>query len=161
MSDPKALQAIWPDIPQSLMPYSPAVKAADRVFVSGQLATDSTTGVAPEVLPDNPNLQSGQALNLDVPNEYIEESRPASAAVSIRALPVRNTHLEIDMVAICDGSEAQGAPAPEGAPMPLAGYSPAIRGGDWIFLSNEVPTDRVGDYDIVRNLGLPSALVLN
>ena len=62
MTDPKAPVAIWPDIPEPLMPYSPAVKAADWIFVSGQLASDFKTGIAPEAIPANPHLESEQAL---------------------------------------------------------------------------------------------------
>ena len=213
MTDPKAPQAIWPDIPQPLMPYSPAVKAADWIFVSGQLASDFKTGIDPAAIPVNPNLEDEQALQsrfvmetlkrtleaggadiakdvariwqwlpwdtpayddfkagnswpeglsispyLDTRNEYIFDPRPASTAVSIRALPVKNAHIEIDMIAITDGTAPQGfSPGPE-VPMPLAGYSPALRRGDWIFLAGEVPTDWVGDYGEARNMGMPSAL---
>lgn len=213
MTDPKAPQAIWPDIPQPLMPYSPAVKAADWIFVSGQLASDFKTGIAAEAKPANPNLQDEQALQsrfvmetlkrtlaaggadigkdlariwqwlpwenptmeqfaagdcypeglritpyLDTRNDYIFEPRPASTAVSIRALPVKGAHIEIDVIAITDGSEPQGFGAGEGVPVPLAGYSPALRRGDWIFLAGEVPTDWQGDYGEFRSMGAPSAL---
>ena len=213
MTDPKAPVAIWPDIPEPLMPYSPAVKAADWIFVSGQLASDFKTGIAPEAIPANPHLENEQALQskfvmetlkrtlaaggadiskdvariwqwlpwetpthddflndnswpdglsitpyLDIRNEYIFEPRPASTAVSIRALPVRGAHIEIDMIAITDGSEPEGfSPGPE-VPMPLAGYSPALRRGDWVFLAGDVPTDWVGDYGGARNMGPESAL---
>ncbi|WP_232491459.1 RidA family protein [Novosphingobium kaempferiae] len=213
MTDPKAPQAIWPNIPQPLMPYSPAVKAADWIFVSGQLASDFKTGIAAEARPANPNLESDQALQsrfvmetlkrtlaaggadlskdvariwqwlpwetpsmpdfakgdcypeglritpyLDVRNDYIFEPRPASTAVSIRALPVRDARIEIDVIAIVDGSEPKGFAAPEGVPAPLAGYSPALRRGDWIFLAGEVPTDWQGDYGEHRSMGAPGAL---
>jgi enamine deaminase RidA (YjgF/YER057c/UK114 family) len=208
----KAPQAIWPDIPQPLMPYSPAVKAADWVFVSGQLASDFKTGIAPEAKPANPNLADEQGLQskfvmetlqrtlaaaggdiakdvvriwqwfpwdrptmeefadgncwpgvtispyLDARNEFIFEPRPASTAVSIRSLPVRNARIEVDLIAILDDTKPEGFAAPEGVPMPLAGYSPALRRGDWIFLAGEVPTDWVGDYGEARNMGMPSAL---
>ena len=211
-SDSRAPQSIWPDIPQPLMPYSPAVKAADWVFVSGQLASDFKTGIAPEARAANPNLVDEQALQsrfvmetlkrtlaaagadmakdivriwqwfpwdtptmaqfaagdlwpglsitpyLDTRNDYIFEPRPASTAVSIRALPVRGARIEVDVIAIVDGSEPQGFAAPEGVPMPLAGYSPALRRGDWIFLAGEVPTDWIGDYGEARSMGEPSAL---
>ena len=211
-ADSKAPQAIWPDIPQPLMPYSPAVKAADWIFVSGQLASDFKTGIAAAAKSANPNLQSEQALQsrfvmetlkrtlaaggadiakdvvriwqwfpwdtptydqfekgdcwpglsitpyLDTRNDYIREPRPASTAVSIRALPVRKAHIEVDMIAIADGGVSVASPAPEGVPMPLAGYSPALRRGDWVFLSGEVPTDWVGDYGEARSMGEPSAL---
>ena len=42
------LQHIWGDEPMPLMPYTPAVKAGDWVFMSGQLATDFKTGITPE-----------------------------------------------------------------------------------------------------------------
>lgn len=212
MTDAKAPQSIWPDIPQPLMPYSPAVKAADWVFVSGQLASDFKTGIAAEARAANPNLVDEQGLQsrfvmdtlrrtlaaagadiasdvvriwqwfpwdtptmeqfeqgdcwpgltitpyLDARNDYIFEPRPASTAVSIRALPVRNARIEVDMIAIADGGTSQGFAAPDGVPMPLAGYSPALRRGDWVFLAGEVPTDWIGDYGEARNMGLPSAL---
>lgn len=213
MIDSKAPQAIWPDIPQPLMPYSPAVKAADWIFVSGQLASDFSTGIAPEAIPANANLVDAQALQsrfvmetlkrtlaaagadlatdvariwqwlpwdrpsmaefadgtcfpeglgispyLAVRNEYIAEPRPASTAVGIRALPVKDALIEIDVIAIVDGSEVQGCPSGEGVPAPLAGYSPALRRGDWIFLAGEVPTDWQGDYGEHLSMGAPSAL---
>ncbi len=212
MTDAKAPQSIWPDIPQPLMPYSPAVKAADWVFVSGQLASDFTTGIAPEARAANPHLTDEQELQsrfvmetlkrtlaaagadfakdvvrvwqwfpwetptyeqfekgdcwpglsitpyLDARNDYILEPRPASTAISIRALPVRKARIEVDLIAIADGGTSQGVAAPAGVPMPLAGYSPALRRGDWIFLAGEVPTGWVGDYGEARNMGMPSAL---
>lgn len=212
VNDSRAPQSIWPDIPQPLMPYSPAVKAADWVFVSGQLASDFRTGIAAEARAANSNLVDKQALQsrfvmktlqrtlaaagadisrdivriwqwfpfdtptmaqfadgnlwpglsispyLDIRNDYIFEPRPASTAVSIRALPVRGAQIEVDVIAIVDGTEPQGFAAPPGIPMPLAGYSPAIRRGDWIFLAGEVPTDWVGDYGEARSMGEPSAL---
>ena len=209
----KAPQAIWPDIPAPLMPYSPAVKAGGWVFVSGQLASDFKTGIAPEAKAANPNLADEQALQsrfvmetlkrtlanagcdiardvariwqwfpseaptyeqfkagdcwpelsispyLDTRNDYIQEPRPASTAVGIRALPVRGARIEVDMIAIDDpNSVPQGFAAPTGVPRPLAGYSPALRRGDWVFLAGEVPTDWVGDYGENRSMGAPSAL---
>lgn len=51
------LESIWPGleagVPKPLMPYSPAVRAGDWVFVSGQLASDFETGLAPEVRSAN------------------------------------------------------------------------------------------------------------
>lgn len=212
VNDSRAPQSIWPDIPQPLMPYSPAVKAADWVFVSGQLASDFRTGIAAQARAANPNLVDEQALQsrfvmetlkrtltaagadiasdivriwqwfpydtptmqqfadgnlwpglsispyLDARNDYIFEPRPASTAVSIRALPLRGARIEVDVLAIVDDTEPQGFAAPAGIPMPLAGYSPALRRGDWIFLAGEVPTDWVGDYGEARSMGEPSAL---
>jgi len=212
MTDPKAPRAIWPDIPTPLMPYSPAVKAAGWVFVSGQLASDFTTGIAAEARAANPNLADEQALQsrfvmetlkrtlaaagcdiardvariwqwfphdtptydqfaagdswpglsitpyLGVRNDYIAEPRPASTAVSIRALPVRGARIEVDVIAIDDEHTPVGIAAPPGVSAPLAGYSPALRRGDWVFLAGEVPTDWVGDYGAALSMGEPSAL---
>lgn len=212
MTSSKAPVTIWPDIPQPMMPYSPAVKAADWIFVSGQLATDFKTGIAPEARAANPNIADEQALQsrfvmetlertlaaggadiakdvvriwqwfpwdtptmdqfakgdcwpglsitpyLETRNDYIFEPRPASTAVSIRALPVRKAHIEVDMIAIADGGTSTGYAAPPELPSPLAGYSPAIRRGDWIFLAGEVPTDWVGDYGEHLSMGEPSSL---
>ena len=212
MSDSKAPQAIWPDIPQPLMPYTPAVKAADWVFVSGQLASDFKTGIAPAARVANSNLEDELSVQsafvmrtlkptldaagadmardiariwqwfpsatptveqfaagdcwpdlsitpyLDARDAYIAEPRPASTGISIRALPVRGARIEVDMIAITDGTEQEGTPAPAGVPAPLAGYSPALKRGDWIFLAGDVPTDWVGDYGEARNMGMPSAL---
>jgi enamine deaminase RidA (YjgF/YER057c/UK114 family) len=212
MTDNKAPRTIWPDIPRPLMPYSPAVKASDWVFVSGQLASDFETGIATEAKAPNGFLGDEQALQsrfvmetlkrtlaaagcdmardiariwqwfpsdapsyeqfkagdcwpelsispyLEVRNDYIAEPRPASTAVGIRALPVRGARIEVDVIAIDNAHEPIGFAAPDGVPAPLAGYSPAVRRGDWVFLAGEVPTDWVGDYGEARNMGMPSAL---
>jgi enamine deaminase RidA (YjgF/YER057c/UK114 family) len=99
---------------------------------------------------------------LETRNEYIDEARPASTGMSIRedGLLVRNTILEVDMISVerQDGIEKEGFPAPEGVPSPLAGYSPAIRYGDWVFLAGEIPVDWRGDYESDVHLGEPSGL---
>ena len=62
-SGTKAPVAIWPDgPPRPLAPYTPAIKAAGWLFVSGQLASDFKSGLAPEAASANPNL--GNALEL-------------------------------------------------------------------------------------------------
>src|SRR5262245_64742604 len=54
-------RAIWPGgIPKPIAPYSPAIKAGGWLFVAGQLASDFTTGLAPECKHENPYL--GDAL---------------------------------------------------------------------------------------------------
>ena len=72
----KQREAVWPGleagVPKPLMPYSPAIKAGDWVFIAGQIASDFDTGIAPEVreaLANNPfahdelELQSRFVLN--------------------------------------------------------------------------------------------------
>lgn len=60
-SSTTGIEPIWPGletgVPKPLMPYSPAIRAGDWVFVSGQLASDFKTGLAPEVRNANTNLQ--------------------------------------------------------------------------------------------------------
>ncbi len=99
---------------------------------------------------------------LETRNLYIDEPRPASTGMGIRedGLLVRGTILEVDMISMVkqEGVEKQGFPVPDGMPSPLAGYSPAIRHGDWVFLAGEIPVDWQGDYLSPEHLGEPSGL---
>jgi enamine deaminase RidA (YjgF/YER057c/UK114 family) len=212
-SGTKAPVAIWPDgPPRPLAPYTPAIKAAGWLFVSGQLASDFRSGLAPEAASANPNLGNALELQsrytlanlaktiqsggcdiakdavriwqwftsphptmeefkagstwprisitpyLDTRNEFIKEPRPASTGMGIRELLVKGTIVEVDLICIDDGGTSVGFPTPEGVPSPLAGYSPAIRRGDWIFMAGEIPVDWVGDYMSPVHMGEPSAL---
>lgn len=60
------IEAIWPGlaagVPKPLMPYSPAIRAGDWVFIAGQIASDFQTGLAPEVLSANSYI--GNELSL-------------------------------------------------------------------------------------------------
>jgi enamine deaminase RidA (YjgF/YER057c/UK114 family) len=69
-------ESVWPGleagVPKPLMPYSPAMKGGDWVFIAGQIASDFATGLAPEVreametnpfLHDELELQSRFVLN--------------------------------------------------------------------------------------------------
>jgi len=80
---------------------------------------------------------------LETRNLYIDEPRPASTGMGIRedGLLVNGTILEVDMISVepQEGVVKQGFPVPSGVPSPLAGYSPAIRHGDWVFLAGESP----------------------
>ena len=212
-SGSKAPVAIWPDgPPRPLAPYTPAIKAAGWLFISGQLASDFKGGLAPEAASANPNLGNALELQsrytlanlaktvqaggcdiakdavriwqwftspyptmeefkagstwprisitpyLDTRNEFIKEPRPASTGMGIRELLVKDTIVEVDLICIDDGGKSQGFPTPEGVPSPLAGYSPAIRRGDWIFMAGEIPVDWTGDYMSPVHLGEPSGL---
>ena len=99
---------------------------------------------------------------LETRNEYIDEPRPASTGMGIRdwGLLVKGTILEVDMISIekQEGVDKEGFATPEGVPSPLAGYSPAIRYGDWVFLAGEIPVDWQGDYLSDVHLGEPSGL---
>ena len=89
---------------------------------------------------------------LDTRNEFIQEPRPASTALGMTELMVRGTTLEVDMI-LMEGGESVGYPAPEEAPSPLAGYSPALRRGDWVFLAGDTPADWKGDYGASSHMG--------
>lgn len=209
----KKPEAVWPDgTPKPLMPYTPAIKAGGWLFVSGHLASDYKTALAPEATSPNPNLSNDMALQsryllgniaktvaaagrdinkdavriwqwyvspfptleefkqgntwprmtitpyLDERNKFIQEPRPASTGMGIHELLVKDTIIEVDLILADDDGENIGYPVPEGVPAPLAGYSPAIRRGDWVFLAGEIPVDWKGDYESSVNLGEPSAL---
>jgi enamine deaminase RidA (YjgF/YER057c/UK114 family) len=93
-------------------------------------------------------------------NHYLREPRPASTGMGVRQLLLRNGLIGVDLIAIrpADGGGKQGIGVPEGVPSPLAGYSPAIRHGDWVFLAGEIPTDWSGDWMSDRSMGPPSSL---
>lgn len=99
---------------------------------------------------------------LDTRNEFIFEPRPASTAIGIRNLLVKGTALEVNMIGIeADAAPpAEGFVAPDGIPMPLAGYSPALRRGDWVFLAGEIPVDWIGDWARSEWYGTPSGVSL-
>lgn len=93
-------------------------------------------------------------------DEFIHEHRPASTGMGVRQLLVRGTELEVDMIAVepRPGVTKQSFSAPDGVPSPLAGYSPAIRYGDWVFLAGEIPVDWQGNFMRSEDMGIPSGL---
>lgn len=97
---------------------------------------------------------------LNVRNEFIQSKRPASTGMVCRELMIKDTIVEVDVIAFepIPGQEKQEFGVPEGLPAPLAGYSPAVRWGDWVFLAGEIPVDWQGDYMSDRHMGEPSAL---
>lgn len=94
--------------------------------------------------------------------EFATKHRPASTGMGVRNLLTRGTRVEVDMIAIParEGVVREDVPAPEGVPAPLAGYSPGVRVGDWVFLAGEIPVDWMGDYGRSENYGEPSGLAL-
>ena len=95
---------------------------------------------------------------LDTRNEFITEPRPASTGMGIRELLVEGYDRRGRSDLHRRRRQKSGFPTPEGVPSPLAGYSPAIRRGDWIFMAGEIPVDWVGDFMSPVHLGEPSAL---
>jgi enamine deaminase RidA (YjgF/YER057c/UK114 family) len=73
--------------------------------------------------------------------EMIDPPRPASTSVQIATLLCPAATSQIELLAIIpeDGFRKEGISAD--IPQPLAGYSPALRVGDFVFLAGQVPTD--------------------
>jgi enamine deaminase RidA (YjgF/YER057c/UK114 family) len=102
---------------------------------------------------------------LDTRDEFISEPRPASTGMGIRetGLLVKDTIIEVDMIGMDPEvipGPSKGTAVPEGTPSPLAGYSPAIQRGDWVFLAGEIPVDWVGDWGRAEYYGTPSGVAL-
>ncbi len=93
-------------------------------------------------------------------NSYISEPRPASTGMGVRRLLLRDGLIGVDMIGIQpDGGPGKsGMGVPKGLPSPLAGYSPAILNGDWVFLAGEIPTDWNGDFMTEKHMGPLSSL---
>lgn len=215
MAQSPDIQAVWPEgTPRPLMPYSPAVRAGDWLFVAGHLASDFVNGLPPEITEGNPNLRNrlgdesrylleniastvtaaggdfdrdsmrifqwfvapeltleaydagrtwpGIQITpyLEARNEHLKEPRPASTAMAVSELLVKDTSLEVDVICRLDDAVSVGIPVPEGLPAPLGGYAPAIVRGDYVFLSGEIPTDFNGDFGRAETYGPPSALAV-
>ncbi|GAC1482409.1 MAG: RidA family protein [Acetobacteraceae bacterium] len=73
--------------------------------------------------------------------EVMTPPRPASTSVHIPALLAPAASSQVELLAIIPepGFQKEGISAD--IPQPLAGYSPALRVGDWVFLAGQVATD--------------------
>ena len=93
-------------------------------------------------------------------NHYIQEPRPASTGMGVRRLLLDGGVIGVDMIAMAPeaGPGKSGVGVPEGVPSPLAGYSPAVLNGDWVFLAGEIPTDWQGDFMSERHMGERSSV---
>ena len=93
-------------------------------------------------------------------NSYIAEPRPASTGMGVRRLLLRDGLIGVDMIGIhpSSGPGKSGVGVPKELPAPLAGYSPAILNGDWVFLAGEIPTDWNGDFMTEQHMGPLSSL---
>ncbi len=93
---------------------------------------------------------------LETRNEYIDEARPPSVGFGVTDLPVEGVDLQVDLIG-APGVTKERFEAPAGVKSPLAGYSPAIRFGDWVMLAGEVPTDWQGDWMSDKHMGRPGS----
>lgn len=84
----------------------------------------------------------------------------SSTGIGVRQLPIPGAMLAVDFIAASPGSGGSktGVELPAGLPTPKAGYSPAIRYGDWIFLSGFGATDFAGDWMADQHMGEPSMI---
>jgi enamine deaminase RidA (YjgF/YER057c/UK114 family) len=90
----------------------------------------------------------------------IDEPRPASTAMGVRALLRRQARVAVDLIAMEPNARArrEGFELPPGVPRPVVRYSPALRSDDWVFLAGDLATDFRGDFLSARHLGEPSGL---
>jgi enamine deaminase RidA (YjgF/YER057c/UK114 family) len=182
-------ESIWPGlasgVPKPLMPYSPAIRAGDWLFVAGTIASDFKTGLAPEVKgaptfrddalgvqgryvlrnlfntiraagasperdmvrmwqwlvserPTPDDLERGDlgtgvglAPYLHVRRDVLPERIPASSEAGVRELLCLGTRIEVEMICRVDGTQTEWL----GEPVEPHGHAPAVRRGDWVFLS--------------------------
>jgi 2-iminobutanoate/2-iminopropanoate deaminase len=116
-----------PQAPQAIGPYSPAVRAGELLFVSGQVALDPSTGTivggdiraeTSQVMENIRALLSAAGLNFsgvvrttvfladmndfaamnEVYGTYFDQPYPARATVQVSRLP-RDARVEIDVIA--------------------------------------------------------------
>jgi enamine deaminase RidA (YjgF/YER057c/UK114 family) len=146
--------------------------------------SDFVNGLAPEAQNGNPNLANSLEMQSRYTLKNLEDTVKAggcdiakdavriwqwftSPYPTMEEFKAGNTWprisitpylVEVDLICVDDGGESIGFATPEGVPGPLAGYSPAIRRGDWVFMAGEIPADWVGDYMSPVHLGEPSAL---
>jgi enamine deaminase RidA (YjgF/YER057c/UK114 family) len=91
-------------------------------------------------------------------DDFISEPRPASTGMGVRELAVRGASMGVDLICAADGDQSVGIAAPAGMPVPVAGYSPALRHGDWIFLAGDLATDWAGDFYAPTSSGAANAV---
>ena len=89
--------------------------------------------------------------------DVMDDPRPASAALGVRELIAPGNLVALDLIAI-PGVTRKGSGIPDDLPSPVVKYSPAIRCGDWVFLSGDLATDFQGDFMTTQFMGDASAI---
>ena len=118
--------------------------------------------VAPEDWDGDPWCGVNITPYLEERNKWIKDKRPASTAMGIRELLVRDTTIEVNLINIIpQEGEEKVAISAEGVPKPLAGYSEAVKCGDWIFMSGELSSDWKGDFGRAERYGEDSSVALD
>lgn len=138
----------------------------ERTLEAAGTAMDQVVRISHWFVAPDQKWQEGDAwtgLNIqryfDTRNEFLKPPSPASTAMGVRQLLVRDCMIEIDVIAVIpeEGERIEGISAPD-IPKVIAGYSEAIRVGDWVFTCGEVPTDWKGDWLSSVHMGEPSGL---
>jgi 2-iminobutanoate/2-iminopropanoate deaminase len=117
-----------PGTPPPQGPYSPAVRAGDYIYVSGQIPVDPATGqvpaggIGPETRQTLTNIQKileGAGASMSqvvrcgvflvdaadfkpmnaVYTEFFNEAKPARTTIIVAALPLPGARIEIDAIA--------------------------------------------------------------
>jgi enamine deaminase RidA (YjgF/YER057c/UK114 family) len=94
---------------------------------------------------------------LETRNEFIMKDRPASTALQMEALTVRDAVIEVDCIGIVPAKGfSKTALYTDKVAKPLAGYSVGIKAGSFVFGAGASPTDFKGDasYYGVAGTGL-------
>jgi len=101
-----------PDAPKAMGAYSPAIKAGNLLFISGQIPVDPTTGNLTALLRAAgasftnvvrttvylADMNDFAGMN-EVYSRYIVDPPPARATVQVARLP-RDVKIEIDAIAV-------------------------------------------------------------
>jgi 2-iminobutanoate/2-iminopropanoate deaminase len=111
-----------PGAPAPRGPYSPAVRAGDYIFISGQISVDPLTdktmlgdvqSETRQVLTNIKNILEGSGASMadvvrcgvylkpmnEVYAEFFGSAKPARTTIIVAALPLKDAKVEIDAVA--------------------------------------------------------------
>jgi|TARA_B110000914_G_scaffold1112_1_gene966 enamine deaminase RidA (YjgF/YER057c/UK114 family) len=81
---------------------------------------------------------------------------PPSSSVGCSELMWRDTQLEVDMICFDDDHETKTYGVPSGMTLPPGSHAPALRRGDWVFLSAESALDWDGTNPDLARMGASS-----
>ena len=116
--------------------------ARDTVRIWQWLVSDAPSQEQFERGDNWPNLSV--STYHDVRKKYFKDAYPASTDMGIRELLVRDTTIEVDLICRLDGLQNQAIPAPEKFDTGLSGPYPAIKRGEYVFISGQNGTDAEG-----------------
>ncbi len=169
------------------LPYSPAVRSGDLLFVAGQVATDAdgnliTGGIAEQTRKSIENLQAVLAADglglADVVSTkvYLSDARyyagmneayapffpetPPARATIETDLALEGSLIEIQAIAHADGRNAQVVSVP-GEGTNTRPYSRALRIGDYLFIAGLVSQNLSDGSMVTGDIGTQTAQILD